>query len=69
VPVAAKEDAAATGGATTDEPAAEDGDATVTEVELVPVEPVPFCAMAICSNIAWVLLAVGLIENVMPLPQ
>lgn len=33
------------------------------------VEPVPFCAIAICSNIAWVLLAVGLIENVMPFPQ
>ena len=32
-------------------------------------EPVPFCAMAICSNMAWVLLAVGLIEKVIPFPQ
>jgi hypothetical protein len=32
-------------------------------------EPVPFWAMAICWNIAWVLFAVGLIENVIPLPQ
>jgi hypothetical protein len=39
------------------------------EATIPAVEPVPFCAMAICSNIAWVLLAVGLIENVMPLPQ
>jgi len=31
--------------------------------------PVPFCAMAICSNMAWVLLAVGLMEKVMPFPQ
>lgn len=33
------------------------------------VEPVPFCAMAICWNIAWVLLAVGLMEKVIPFPQ
>lgn len=31
--------------------------------------PVPFCAMAICSNMAWVLFAVGLMEKVMPFPQ
>jgi hypothetical protein len=31
--------------------------------------PVPFWAMANCSNIAWVLLAVGLMENVIPFPQ
>jgi hypothetical protein len=33
------------------------------------VVPVPFCAMAICLNISWVLLAVGLIEKTMPFPQ
>lgn len=41
--------------------------------ELPPVMPVavpvPFCAMAICWNMAWVLLAVGLMEKVMPFPQ
>jgi len=31
--------------------------------------PVPFCAMAICWKSAWVLLAVGLIEKVIPFPQ
>jgi hypothetical protein len=31
--------------------------------------PVPFWAMAIAWNIAWVLFAVGLIENVIPFPQ
>jgi hypothetical protein len=31
--------------------------------------PVPFCAMAICLNMAWVLLAVGLMEKVIPFPQ
>jgi len=31
--------------------------------------PVPFWAMAICLNMAWVLLAVGLMEKVIPLPQ
>lgn len=31
--------------------------------------PVPFWAMASCSNIAWVLLAVGLMEKVIPFPQ
>ena len=31
--------------------------------------PVPFCAIAICSNMAWVLLAVALMEKVIPFPQ
>lgn len=31
--------------------------------------PVPFCDIAIALNVAWVLLAVGLMENVIPLPQ
>lgn len=31
--------------------------------------PVPFCAMAMAWNMAWVLSAVGLMEKVMPLPQ
>lgn len=31
--------------------------------------PVPFWLMAICWNMAWVLLAVGLMEKVIPLPQ
>jgi hypothetical protein len=32
-------------------------------------DPVPFCEIAICWNIAWVFWAVGLIENVIPFPQ
>lgn len=31
--------------------------------------PVPFWAIAICWNMAWVLLAVGLMEKVIPFPQ
>jgi hypothetical protein len=31
--------------------------------------PVPFCWIASCLKSAWVLLAVGLIENVIPCPQ
>ena len=33
------------------------------------VVPVPFCAMAICLNISWVLFAVGLMEKTIPFPQ
>ena len=36
---------------------------------ITAVAPVPFCAIAICWNMAWVLLAVGLIEKVIPFPQ
>ena len=37
---------------------------------MIPVPaPVPFWAMAIDWNMAWVLAAVGLMEKVMPLPQ
>jgi hypothetical protein len=36
---------------------------------ITAVVPVPFCAIAICWNSAWVLLAVGLIEKVIPFPQ
>jgi hypothetical protein len=43
-------------------------------VEAVPptitaVVPVLFCAIAMAWNSAWVLLAVGLIEKVIPFPQ
>lgn len=40
-----------------------------TEATIAPAEPVPFAEIAFCSNMAWVLLAVGLMEKVMPLPQ
>jgi hypothetical protein len=40
----------------------------VLPVMALPV-PVPFWAMAIAWNMAWVLLAVGLMEKVMPSPQ
>jgi hypothetical protein len=36
---------------------------------MAPAVPVPFCAIAICWNMAWVLLAVGLMEKVIPFPQ
>jgi len=49
------------------------GGATETDDAVPPVmadaDPVPFWAMAICWNMAWVLLAVGLMEKVMPFPQ
>ena len=42
--------------------------ATVVVVDVVSVA-VPLCAIAIAMKAAWVLLAVGLILKVMPLPQ
>jgi len=36
---------------------------------ITAVVPVPFCAIAMAWNMAWVLLAVGLIEKVIPFPQ
>lgn len=69
----AAEDVAAGGGAAaTDSVTLEAGGATAEDA-VPPVigdaVPVPFCAMAICWNIAWVLLAVGLMEKVIPFPQ
>lgn len=44
--------------------------AVVVEPPVMPeAVPVPFCAIAMDSNIACVLVVVGLMENVMPLPQ
>lgn len=60
------------------EPAAEPPAAAPVEFEAAEPEvppvmaepaPVPFCAMAIDWNMAWVLAAVGLMEKVMPFPQ
>lgn len=47
-------------------------DATIMLVMLllIPMAPaVPFCWIAICMNIAWLLSAVGLMLKVIPLPQ
>ncbi len=48
-------------------------DPSTAEVVALPVmalpAPVPFCAMAMAWNIAWVFAAVGLMEKVMPFPQ
>jgi hypothetical protein len=55
----AADEAAGGGGAAADE---------VPPVMALAV-PVPFCAIAICWNMAWVLLAVGLMEKVIPFPQ
>jgi len=50
--------------------AAGGGGAAADELPVIPLAvPVPFCAIAICSNMAWVLLAVGLMEKVIPFPQ
>lgn len=73
VPETMEPELAAAGGAA----AAGDGDAAAAGEAagggvapwMAPGAPVPFCEMAICWNMAWVLLAVGLMEKVIPFPQ
>jgi hypothetical protein len=55
---------AAAGGAATEPPV----EAVVFPVMALPV-PVPFWAISIDWNMAWVLLAVGLMEKTIPSPQ
>jgi hypothetical protein len=43
--------------------------AEVPVATMPAVVPQPFCIIAICLNISWVLLAAGWIEKVMPCPQ
>lgn len=65
-------DEVAAGAAATDSATLEAGGATAGDDDppvIGDAVPVPFCAIAICLNIACVLFAVGLMEKVIPFPQ
>jgi hypothetical protein len=67
-----EDEEAAGGAAAAAEAVAAGGGAAAEEAVppvMAPAVPVPFCAIAICWNMAWVLLAVGLMEKVIPFPQ